>query len=61
VVPLLGICFAGNYRAYRYLFQSLQTHPEADQVAAMMRAAGFREASYKLTGFGTVAIHLGHK
>jgi ubiquinone/menaquinone biosynthesis C-methylase UbiE len=26
-----------------------------------MRAAGFKEASYKLTGFGTVAIHLARK
>ena len=50
-----------NYAAYRYLFQSLQAHPDADRVAAMMRAAGFSEASYRLTGFATVAIHLARK
>jgi ubiquinone/menaquinone biosynthesis C-methylase UbiE len=27
----------------------------------MMRTAGFEQASYKLTGFGTVAIHLARK
>ena len=27
----------------------------------MMRDAGFSHASYKLTGFGTVAIHLARK
>ncbi|HZP46731.1 MAG TPA: ubiquinone/menaquinone biosynthesis methyltransferase [Candidatus Binataceae bacterium] len=61
VVPLLGVIFARNYAAYRYLFDSLAVHPDADRVAAMMRAAGFRQATYRVTGFGTVAIHLGVK
>lgn len=59
-VPLLGVTVARNYSAYRYLFQSLSIHPDADQIRAMMCAAGF-EAEYRLTGFGTVAIHLGRK
>jgi demethylmenaquinone methyltransferase / 2-methoxy-6-polyprenyl-1,4-benzoquinol methylase len=61
VVPVLGVVVGGNYGAYRYLFQSLSIHPNADQVAGMMRDAGFSHASYKLTGFGTVAIHLARK
>jgi len=60
VVPALGIAFARNYGAYRYLFQSLNGHPEPEGIAARMRAAGF-EASYQVAGFGTVAIHLGRK
>jgi len=56
-VPMLGVLVAGNYGAYRYLFDSLSIHPDADQVAAMMREAGFAEATYQLTGFGTVALH----
>jgi demethylmenaquinone methyltransferase / 2-methoxy-6-polyprenyl-1,4-benzoquinol methylase len=56
-VPLLGVLVAGNYGAYRYLFDSLSVHPDADQIAAMMRDAGFADVSYKLTGFGTVALH----
>ncbi|HXD89786.1 MAG TPA: ubiquinone/menaquinone biosynthesis methyltransferase [Candidatus Binataceae bacterium] len=60
-VPFLGVVLARNYAAYRYLFQSLQAHPDADRIGAMMRAAGFAEASYRLTGFGTVAIHLARK
>jgi demethylmenaquinone methyltransferase / 2-methoxy-6-polyprenyl-1,4-benzoquinol methylase len=61
VVPMLGVVVGGKYGAYRYLFQSLSIHPDADRVCEMMRAAGFTEASYKLTGFGTVAIHLARK
>ena len=56
-VPLLGLAFAGNYGAYRYLFDSLSVHPDADQITALIRAAGFREAAYRLAGFGTVALH----
>jgi demethylmenaquinone methyltransferase / 2-methoxy-6-polyprenyl-1,4-benzoquinol methylase len=61
LVPLLGVLVAGNYGAYRYLFDSLSIHPDADQVAAMMRDAGFRHVSYKVTGLGTVALHRAHK
>jgi demethylmenaquinone methyltransferase/2-methoxy-6-polyprenyl-1,4-benzoquinol methylase len=56
-VPFLGVLLAGNYGAYRYLFDSLNVHPDANQVAAMMREAGFVEVSYKLAGLGTVALH----
>jgi demethylmenaquinone methyltransferase/2-methoxy-6-polyprenyl-1,4-benzoquinol methylase len=60
-VPLLGMIVGRNYGAYRYLSQSLSVHPDADRLCEMMRAAGFSTATYRLTGFGTVAIHLAHK
>ena len=60
-VPLLGILVGRNYSAYRYLYQSLSAHPDADKLAGMLRSAGFGEAGYRLAGFGTVAIHLAHK
>jgi demethylmenaquinone methyltransferase/2-methoxy-6-polyprenyl-1,4-benzoquinol methylase len=60
-VPLLGVVVQRKYGAYRYLFQSLTIHPDADTLARIMCDAGFAEASYRLTGFGTVAIHLGRK
>jgi demethylmenaquinone methyltransferase/2-methoxy-6-polyprenyl-1,4-benzoquinol methylase len=56
-VPLLGMLLAGNYGAYRYMFDSLSRHPDADQIAAMMRELGFAEVNYELIGLGTVAIH----
>ncbi len=60
-VPLLGVIVGRKYGAYRYLFQSLTIHPNADTLARIMRDAGFAETSYQLTGFGTVAIHLGRQ
>jgi demethylmenaquinone methyltransferase/2-methoxy-6-polyprenyl-1,4-benzoquinol methylase len=60
-VPLLGTVVGRDYAAYRYLFQSLSIHPDADQIAAMMRDAGLGEVRYELSGFNTVAIHYGVK
>ncbi|MGA2410983.1 MAG: class I SAM-dependent methyltransferase, partial [Candidatus Binataceae bacterium] len=60
-VPLLGVAVSRDYAAYRYLFQSLSIHPDADKVAEMMRSAGFADVSYALSGFNTVAIHRGVK
>ena len=57
IVPLLGGAVSGHYFAYRYLGQSLRPHPDADTMAGIMRAAGLGEVGYRLTGFGTVAIH----
>lgn len=56
-VPLLGFVVARNYGAYRYLFDSLTIHPDADRLAKMLLEAGFADVDYELTGFGTVAIH----
>jgi demethylmenaquinone methyltransferase/2-methoxy-6-polyprenyl-1,4-benzoquinol methylase len=60
-VPLLGVVVGRQFSAYRYLFQSLTIHPDADTLAQMMRDAGFADTDYRLTGFGTVAIHRGRK
>jgi demethylmenaquinone methyltransferase / 2-methoxy-6-polyprenyl-1,4-benzoquinol methylase len=61
VVPLLGGIIAGNREAYTYLPESVERFPNARRLAAMTRAAGFREAGYRLLNFGTVAIHVGVK
>ena len=57
IVPLFGGVVSGHYFAYRWLGQSLRPHPDADTMAAIMRAAGLGEVGYRLIGFGTVAIH----
>jgi demethylmenaquinone methyltransferase / 2-methoxy-6-polyprenyl-1,4-benzoquinol methylase len=61
VIPLLGGVVSGHYFAYRYLAQSLRPHPDADTLAEIMRAVGLDAVGYRLTGFGTVAIHFAVK
>ncbi len=59
LVPRLGALIAGDSGAYRYLPASLDLFPEAEQLASVFREAGFVDVSYRLVGFGALAIHIG--
>lgn len=59
VLPLLGRLVANDEASYRYLAESIRKHPPQEELAAMMREAGFDDVRYRnLTG-GIVAIHSG--
>ena len=59
VLPLLGKLVANDEASYRYLAESIRKHPPQEELAEMMRTAGFAEVRYRnLTG-GIVAIHVG--
>jgi len=61
VIPTVGKLVAGDAEPYRYLVESIQRFPRANQFEAMIRKAGFRRTGYeRLTG-GVVAIHSGWK
>jgi demethylmenaquinone methyltransferase/2-methoxy-6-polyprenyl-1,4-benzoquinol methylase len=61
VIPAIGKLVAGDAEPYRYLVESIQRFPRADDFEAMIRKAGFRRTGYeRLTG-GVVAIHSGWK
>jgi demethylmenaquinone methyltransferase/2-methoxy-6-polyprenyl-1,4-benzoquinol methylase len=61
VVPLIGGVVSGNTRAYMYLNQSAHAFPPADEVATMMREAGWAHVAYHMMSMGAVAIHTGVK
>jgi demethylmenaquinone methyltransferase/2-methoxy-6-polyprenyl-1,4-benzoquinol methylase len=59
VLPVLGKFVANDEESYRYLAESIRKHPPQEELADMMREAGFSMVSYRnLTG-GIVAIHSG--
>jgi demethylmenaquinone methyltransferase/2-methoxy-6-polyprenyl-1,4-benzoquinol methylase len=59
VLPVLGKLVASDEDSYRYLAESIRKHPPQDELAGMMREAGFADVAYRnLTG-GIVAIHSG--
>ena len=61
MIPKVGQIVAGDGEPYRYLVESIQKFPRADDFEAMIRRAGFRRTGYeRLTG-GVVAIHSGWK
>jgi demethylmenaquinone methyltransferase/2-methoxy-6-polyprenyl-1,4-benzoquinol methylase len=58
-VPILGRLIARETDAYRYLPASVHRFPPADELAAIMRAAGLHRVQYKRLSGGAVALHVG--
>lgn len=61
IIPLLGRLIAGRQGAdaYRYLPESTQGFKTAEELAELMRGAGYRNVSYRKFMFGTMAVHHG--
>jgi demethylmenaquinone methyltransferase/2-methoxy-6-polyprenyl-1,4-benzoquinol methylase len=61
VLPALGRLVAQDADSYQYLAESIRRHPPQEELAEMMRTAGFAAVRYQnLTG-GVVAIHGGYR
>ncbi len=58
VVPLLGRVLPGG-QAYAYLPASVRRFPGADDLATLVRDAGFRHVRVRLLGGTIVALHVG--
>lgn len=63
VIPILGRLIGGQAAAdaYTYLPESTQAFKTPDELAQIMRDAGYINVDYKLFMFGTMAIHWGEK
>jgi demethylmenaquinone methyltransferase / 2-methoxy-6-polyprenyl-1,4-benzoquinol methylase len=59
VIPALGRVVASDAEAYRYLVESIRKFPAPEVVAEAMRAAGFRQVSFRRMTAGIVALHSG--
>jgi len=59
VLPALGQLVAGDRESYRYLAESIRRFPKQQELAAMMRAAGFGQVGYRDLSFGIAALHSG--
>ena len=58
IVPLLGKLVKGG-SAYTYLPASVRRFPVPDDLAAMLRDAGFEDVRYRTFAGGIVALHTG--
>jgi demethylmenaquinone methyltransferase/2-methoxy-6-polyprenyl-1,4-benzoquinol methylase len=61
VIPALGRLLTGDTEAYTYLPDSTQGFLSAEQLAARLVQAGFRQVGFRRLMFGTMAIHWGVK
>jgi demethylmenaquinone methyltransferase/2-methoxy-6-polyprenyl-1,4-benzoquinol methylase len=59
ILPLIGGWISGEPDAYAYLPASVRRFPDAPELAANMRSAGFGEVTFEYFTGGTVALHLG--
>jgi demethylmenaquinone methyltransferase / 2-methoxy-6-polyprenyl-1,4-benzoquinol methylase len=58
IVPLLGRALPGG-SAYAYLPASVRRFPGPEDLAALLRAAGFEDVRYRLFAGGIVVLHTG--
>ncbi|MBU4037925.1 MAG: class I SAM-dependent methyltransferase, partial [Proteobacteria bacterium] len=59
VIPLLGLIFAGNKNAYRYLTSSTQAFKSPEELALIMKDAGLVNIRFRKFMFGTISILCG--
>ena len=59
VLPFVGRIVSKHREAYTYLPDSVVNFPEPDDLAGMMREAGFSGVGYERLTFGIVAVHWG--
>jgi demethylmenaquinone methyltransferase / 2-methoxy-6-polyprenyl-1,4-benzoquinol methylase len=61
VLPRVGGAISGSSDAYAYLPESIQGFPGAEDLAALMRSAGFSNVEFERMTGGAVALHLAYK
>ncbi|MDP9262712.1 MAG: ubiquinone/menaquinone biosynthesis methyltransferase [Acidobacteriota bacterium] len=61
VLPAVGSMISGVRGAYSYLPASVRRFPAAEEMLALMRAAGFREVSWTPYTFGIAGLFRGKK
>jgi len=61
VLPRLGRLIANDAGAYRYLAESIRTHPDQENLKRMMEHAGLERVEYFNLAGGVVALHRGYR
>jgi demethylmenaquinone methyltransferase/2-methoxy-6-polyprenyl-1,4-benzoquinol methylase len=61
VLPWLGARVAGDAASYRYLAESIRTHPDQETLRALMEQAGLEDVEYFNLAAGVVALHRGFR
>jgi demethylmenaquinone methyltransferase/2-methoxy-6-polyprenyl-1,4-benzoquinol methylase len=61
LLPKVGAVVSGSQDAYRYLPESIQKFPNAEELAERMRGVGFSPVAFERMTGGAVAVHVGRK
>jgi len=61
ILPVVGRMISGHPWAYTYLPASVEQFPGPDELADLLRGAGFARARWRLLSFGIAALHVAEK
>jgi len=61
ILPIFAKAFSSNPEAYTYLSESIEAWPDQKELEQNVRAAGFKNVSYKNLSLGVVALHTGER
>lgn len=61
LLPAVGGAVSGDAEAYRYLADTVSDFPNAEELAAELREAGFEDVDYRPLTSGIVYLHKGDK
>lgn len=61
VLPKIGQLVANDAASYRYLAESIQMHPNQEDLKTMIEEAGFEDCKYHNLSGGIVALHIAYK
>jgi demethylmenaquinone methyltransferase/2-methoxy-6-polyprenyl-1,4-benzoquinol methylase len=60
ILPAIGGALSGSRDAYTYLPESVRKFPGPEELAQMMRSAGFAAVNFERLTAGIVALHVAH-
>jgi len=61
LLPLMGKLIAKDSNSYKYLAESIKTHPDQETLKNMMLEAGFSKTTFYNLAMGITALHKGYK
>ena len=61
IVPFVGFLFSGNFKAYAYLNQTIQTFPYGDRFCKILKQMGFVNVKPALLMGGAATIYVAQK
>ncbi len=61
IVPRVGKLLSGHKEAYHYLSQTIESFPQGEALAKLLKEAGFTHVIIKPLSFGIVSLYIGEK
>ncbi len=61
LLPIYGKLVSKDKSAYRYLIATIEAFPQGEEMVAIMKRAGFAEASFKRLTFGICTMYMAEK